>query len=155
MISFAMPEIMDKKQVAIVGAGVSGLLACKYCLSKGFNPVVFDTEPDIGGVWAKTIKTTSLQSPKPLYQFSDFPWPTSVTNVFPNQQQTLNYLRSYATHFNIIPHIRFHSRVKGISYDGPMSGTWSLWNGTGEPFPPKGKWNVTVENTQTAATQVC
>ncbi|KAK1423000.1 hypothetical protein QVD17_18293 [Tagetes erecta] len=145
---------MDKKQVAIVGAGVSGLLACKYCLSKGFDPVVFDTQPDIGGVWTKTIKTTTLQSPKPLYQFSDFPWPTSVTDIFPSQQQILNYLRSYAAHFNLIPHIHFHSQVKGISYDGPSSETWSLWNGTGEPFPPEGKWHVTVENTQTATTQV-
>ncbi|KAI3824878.1 hypothetical protein L1987_06350 [Smallanthus sonchifolius] len=150
----ALPEIMDKKQVAIVGAGVSGLLACKYCLSKGFHPIVFDTEPDIGGVWAKTIKTTTLQSPKPFYQFSDFPWPTSVTDVFPTGQQIRDYLRSYATHFDLIPHIRFHSRVKGISYDGPSSETWSLWNGTGEPFPPEGKWNVTVESIQTATTQV-
>ncbi|KAI3824867.1 hypothetical protein L1987_06339 [Smallanthus sonchifolius] len=145
---------MDKKQVAIVGAGVSGLLACKYCLSKAFYPIVFDTEPDIGGVWAKTIKTTTLQSPKTFYQFSDFPWPTSVTDVFPTGQQIRDYLLSYATHFDLIPHIRFHSRVKGISYDGPSSETWSLWNGTGEPFPPEGKWNVTVESTQTATTQV-
>ncbi|KAI3824865.1 hypothetical protein L1987_06337 [Smallanthus sonchifolius] len=150
----ALPEIMDKKQVAIVGAGVSGLLACKYCLSKGFHPIVFDTEPDIGGVWAKTIKTTTLQSPKTFYQFSDFPWPTSVTDVFPTGQQIRDYLLSYATHFDLIPYIRFHSRVKGISYDGPSSETWSLWNGTGEPFPPEGKWNVTVESTQTATTQV-
>ncbi|KAJ0693028.1 putative flavin-containing monooxygenase [Helianthus annuus] len=144
---------MDKKQVAIVGAGVSGLLACKYCLSKGFKPIVFDTEPDIGGVWAKTIKTTRLQTPKALYQFSDFPWPTSVTDDFPTHQQILDYIRAYATRFDLIPHIRFRSRVKGISYDGPSSDTWSLWNGTGEPFT-ECKWNVTVENTQTATTQV-
>ncbi|KAI7740266.1 hypothetical protein M8C21_000035 [Ambrosia artemisiifolia] len=144
---------MDKKQVAIVGAGVSGLIACKYCLSKGFDPIVFDTEPDIGGVWAKTIKTSRLQTPKALYQFSDFPWPTSVTDDFPTHLQIMEYIRSYAINFDLIPHIRFRSRVKGIHYDGLWSETWSLWNGTGEPFT-EGKWNVTVENTQTATTQV-
>ncbi|CAI9275761.1 unnamed protein product [Lactuca saligna] len=146
---------MDKKQIAIVGAGISGLLACKYCLSKGFNPIVFESESDIGGVWAKTIKTTRLQSAKPLYQFSDFPWPSSVTDVFPTQQQTLDYLRSYATHFDLIPHIKFHSRVNGISFNGPISSDpWSLWNGIGEPFPPEGKWNVTVHDTGNDSIQV-
>ncbi|PWA95627.1 dimethylaniline monooxygenase, N-oxide-forming [Artemisia annua] len=145
---------MEQKQIAIVGAGTGGLLACKYCLSKGFNPTVFDFESGIGGVWTKTIKTTRLQLPKATYQFSDFPWPASVTDDFPTQQETLEYIRSYATHFNLMPHIKFHSRVKGISYDGPSSDTWSLWNGTGEAFPPEGKWNLTVENTKTATTQI-
>ncbi|CAI9275763.1 unnamed protein product [Lactuca saligna] len=145
---------MEKKQVAVVGAGISGILACKYCLSKGFNPIVFELESDIGGVWMKTIKTTRLQTPKLVFQFSDFPWPPSVTDVFPTQQELLDYIRSYATHFDLIPHIKFNSRVKGIRYDGPSSGTWSLWNGTGEPFPPEGKWIVTVDDTQTATTQV-
>lgn len=145
---------MEKKQIAIVGAGTGGLLACKYCLSKGFNPIVFEFESHIGGVWAKTIKTTRLQIPKSLYQFSDFLWPASVTDDFPTQQQMIDYIRSYATHFNLMPHINFHSRVKGITYDGPSSDAWSLWNGTGEAFPSQGKWNVKVENTQTATTQV-
>ncbi|KAK9057884.1 hypothetical protein SSX86_022723 [Deinandra increscens subsp. villosa] len=144
---------MEKKQIAIVGAGNSGLMACKYCLSKGFDPIVFDFESDIGGVWAKTIKTTRLQIPKALYEFSDYPWPPSV-DEFPTQQEMIDYIRSYATHFNLISHIKFHSRVKGIDYDGPSSDSWSLWNGTGEAFPPVGKWNVTVENTQTATTQI-
>ncbi|KAI3694281.1 hypothetical protein L1987_77245 [Smallanthus sonchifolius] len=145
---------MEKKQIAIIGAGVGGLLACKYCLSKGFNPIVFDFGSEIGGVWARTIKTTRLQIPKPMYQFSDFPWPESVTDEFPTQHEMINYIRSYATHFNLTPHINFHSLVKGISYDGPSSDRWSFWNGTGEPFPPEGKWNVRVENTQTGITQV-
>ncbi|KAD3642191.1 hypothetical protein E3N88_31415 [Mikania micrantha] len=146
--------VMDKKQIAIIGAGVSGLTACKHCLSKGFNPIVFEAESQVGGVWTKTIRTTRLQLPREMYQFSDFPWPPSVTDTFPTQQQVLDYARSYATHFNLIPHINFNSRVKGMSYDGPSSDTWSLWNGTGEAFPPEGKWNVTVENTQTGTTKV-
>ncbi|KAI3714238.1 hypothetical protein L1987_72835 [Smallanthus sonchifolius] len=89
-----------------------------------------------------------------MYQFSDFPWPPSVTDDFPTQQEVLDYLRSYATHFNLIPHINFNSRVKGMSYDGPSTDAWSLWNGTGEAFPPQGKWNLTVENTETANTKV-
>ncbi|KAK9052123.1 hypothetical protein SSX86_028751 [Deinandra increscens subsp. villosa] len=146
---------MDKKQIAIIGAGVAGLTACKHCLSKGFNPIVFELESEIGGVWTKTIRTTRLQIPKAMYQFSDFPWPPSVTDTFPTQQEVHDYIRSYAAHFKLVPHINFNSRVKGMSYNGPASDAWSLWNGNGQSFPPEGKWNITVENTQTSTTKVC
>ncbi|KAK1437837.1 hypothetical protein QVD17_03637 [Tagetes erecta] len=133
---------MDKKQVAIVGARVSGLLTCKYCIAKGFNPIVFDLEPDIDGVWLKTMKTTRLQAPKALYQFSDFPWPDSVFDHFPTQQQMLQYFHSYAAHFQLMPHIKLQSRVNSISYD------------TGETFESNGKWNVTVNDIRTGDTKV-
>ncbi|PWA92016.1 dimethylaniline monooxygenase, N-oxide-forming [Artemisia annua] len=142
---------MDKKQVVIIGAGISGLLACKYCLSKGFNPIVFESMGDIGGVWAKTIRSTRLQTFKGNYQFADFPWPSSVTEHYPTQHQLLDYLRSYATHFDLIKHIHFHSLVKEIDYQGPSSLTWSNWNGFGETFL-EGKWKVTVENIQSEPT---
>ncbi|GJY18399.1 N-oxide-forming dimethylaniline monooxygenase [Tanacetum coccineum] len=145
---------MEKKQIAIIGAGIAGLVACKYCISKGFEPIVFEFESHIGGVWAKTLKDTRLQIPKSMYQFSDYPWPASVTHDLPTQQEVIDYFHSYAKHFQLMQHINFCSRVKGISYDGPSSDSWVLWNGTGEPFPPQGKWNITVENTKTATTQV-
>ncbi|KAJ9560706.1 hypothetical protein OSB04_005866 [Centaurea solstitialis] len=133
---------MEKKQVVIIGAGISGLLACKYCLSKGFDPIVFESQADIGGVWVKTVKNTRLQSFKGSFQFSDFPWPSSVTEDYPTQPQLLDYLKSYAVHFDLMNHIQFNSVVKGIEYLGP-----SL-----QETCPHGKWKVTVENSQ--STQV-
>nr|GEW32315.1 probable flavin-containing monooxygenase 1 [Tanacetum cinerariifolium] len=144
---------MEQKQVVIIGAGISGLVACKYCLSKGFKPIVFESMGDIGGVWAKTIKTTRLQTFKGMYEFADFPWPASVTEDFPTQHQLLNYLRSYATHFDLIKHIQFNSVVKDIDYLGPTSFSWADWSGLHETYP-KGKWKVTVENNESHTTKV-
>ncbi|XP_071691393.1 probable flavin-containing monooxygenase 1 isoform X2 [Rutidosis leptorrhynchoides] len=139
---------MDQKQVVIIGAGISGLVACKYCLSKGFNPIVFESMGDIGGVWAKTIRTTRLQTFKGMYQFMDFPWPASVTEDYPTQKQLLDYLRSYANHFDLFKYIQFHSVVKEIDYQGPSSFMWSNWNGIKDTFL-QGKWKITVENSLT------
>ncbi|PRQ25133.1 putative flavin-containing monooxygenase [Rosa chinensis] len=129
-----------EKQVAVVGAGISGLLACNT----------------IGGVWTKTIETTKLQSPKAFYQFSDFPWPSSVTEDHPNQNQVLEYVQSYARHFDLIRHIKFNTKVCGIEYEGPSQDkmqSWSLWGGTGEPFSSERKWKVIVEEKQSLSTE--
>ena len=147
-----------ERQVAIIGAGISGLLACKYTLSKGFHPIVFESQGSVGGVWTKTVETTNLQTPKPVYQFSDFPWPSSVTEVFPNQHKVLDYVQSYAQHFDLLKHIKFNTKVAGIKYEGPQDEeiqSWSLWGGNGEPFSSKGKWKVIVEDLITLSTEVC
>ncbi|XVE67292.1 hypothetical protein DITRI_Ditri08aG0148900 [Diplodiscus trichospermus] len=145
-----------ERQVAIIGAGISGLLACKYTLSKGFHPIVFESQSSIGGVWTKTFETTKLQTPKPRYQFSDFPWPSTVTEDFPNQRQVLDYVESYAKHFDLLRHIMFNTKVSGIEYEGFQDEikAWSLWGGTGEPFSSKGKWKVIVEGLKIPSTEI-
>ncbi|XP_025884680.1 probable flavin-containing monooxygenase 1 [Solanum lycopersicum] len=143
-----MANFNDRKKevIAIIGAGISGLLACKYCISKGFDPIVFESESGIGGVWRKTIESTKLQTPKSFYQFSDFPWPDSVTEMLPHQKTVLEYIESYATHFDLVRHIKFNSKVLSLSYeDDSSSGEWNLC---------KGKWNVTVQHTSTQVYQV-
>ncbi|MCD7464000.1 hypothetical protein HAX54_051898 [Datura stramonium] len=72
--------------------------------------------------------------------FSDFPWPDSVAEVFPDQQTVLDYIESYAHHFDLIRHIHFNTKVLSLSYeDGGGAGEWDLWS---DPFNNKGKWNT-------------
>ncbi|GKV23895.1 hypothetical protein SLEP1_g33574 [Rubroshorea leprosula] len=146
-----------ERKVAIIGAGISGLIACKYSLSKGFHPIVFEAQSSIGGVWSKTIESTKLQTPKELYQFSDFPWPSSVTDDFPNQHQVFDYIQAYARHFDLLKHIKFNNKVVGIEYHGSSEAelqSWSLWGGTGEPFSSTRKWKVHVQDTETLSTEI-
>ncbi|KAF4357664.1 hypothetical protein F8388_007200 [Cannabis sativa] len=144
------------KEVAIIGAGVSGLLACKYVLSKGFQPIVFESRSGVGGLWTKTIETTKLQTPKPLYQFSDFPWGSSVEEMFPDQHQVLDYIESYAHHFDLVKHIKFNSVVRSLEYDASDQDMqhWALWGGDGEACGSRGKWNLVVQQNTEADDQV-
>ncbi|KAA8537419.1 hypothetical protein F0562_026894 [Nyssa sinensis] len=140
-----------ERQIAIIGAGISGLLACKHAVEKGFNPIIFESRTTIGGVWAQTIESTKLQTPKSYYQFSDFAWPSSVTETFPDHNQLMDYIQSYALHFNILPRIKFNSRVIEIDYSTPSDKDllrWDLWGGTGGPFSDTGKWTITVQDVQ-------
>ena len=146
-----------KRQVGIIGAGVSGLLACKYIRAKGFHPIVFEANSSVGGVWTKTLETTKLQTPKSMYQFSDFPWPSSVTQDFPDQHQVLSYITAYAYHFDLLQYIKLNTKVQGIEYQGPAPEemqAWHFWGGTVEPFSSKGKWKVSVKDTEKDSAEV-
>ncbi|MCD7464305.1 hypothetical protein HAX54_052485 [Datura stramonium] len=153
MANFNDRENRKKEVIGIIGAGISGLLACKYCITKGFDPIVFESESSIGGVWTKTIGSTKLQTRKNLYQFSDFPWPDSVIESFPDQQTVMDYIESYARHFDLLKYIQFHSKVLSLSYEDGDDGAGE-WNSWDQVFSGKGKWSVTVQDTLTLSTQV-
>ncbi|XP_073156376.1 probable flavin-containing monooxygenase 1 [Henckelia pumila] len=149
-----------EKRVAIIGAGVSGLLACKYAVSKGFKPIVFEAKDEVGGLWTQTIESTKLQNVKQYYQFSDLPWPDSVQEMFPNNSQLLEYIHSYAQHFDLLQYVRFNAQVVSIDYVGEESEkeiqAWESWGGTGDgnAFGSKGKWKLKVHHIKEDSTEV-
>ncbi|KAF3779796.1 putative flavin-containing monooxygenase 2 [Nymphaea thermarum] len=105
-----------KLTVAIIGAGISGLIASKYVKEKGFTPIVFEMKDNVGGVWLRTLDTTLVQTPRIAFQFSDFPWPAAVTGDFPTHGEFLEYLQSYARHFSLLQYIQFNSKVVGMDF---------------------------------------
>lgn len=143
---------MEKKRVVIVGAGVSGLAACKQLLDLGFRPTVFEADTVLGGVWAHVPDCTALQTPRPLYQYSDFPWPEEVTEVFPDHRQVKAYLNAYAGHFGVFDCIRFGHRVVAMDYDGvgeEAMAAWDEWAGNGKAFGNGGgEWRLNVADAE-------
>lgn len=138
---------MEAKTVAIIGAGISGLLACKYVASKGLTPVVFEESDVVGGLWNRTIESTRLQNARSTFEFSDFPWPPSVEDVFPTNFQVAEYLQSYAENFGLLRYMKFDTRVTSIDYVGESEEEiekWEFWGGDGKAFGSKGKWIINV-----------
>lgn len=99
--------------VCIVGAGMTGICACKYLLQHGMEPIVLEAQPGVGGVWRHTFASTKLQTPRDAYQFSDYTWP-SGTPDYPSHTHVMDYLESYARKFHVLERIRFNCKVVEI-----------------------------------------
>lgn len=123
------------KRVAIIGAGCSGLTAIKCCLDEGVEPVCFEREDDIGGLWNYTdtaklgkgsvYKSCVINTSKEMMAFSDFPPPREFPTFLPHEY-VLKYFRLYAEKFGLLKFINFQTSVESIqqSDDYGMTGRW-------------------------------
>ncbi len=105
------------KEVAIIGAGMSGLVAAKYIRERGMIPIVYEKQNDLGGLWHPITGTMwlSLRTNVSRFtcMFSDFPWkPGSDLN--PNQKEMFEYIKSYVAHFNLEQYIQFKTYVTHV-----------------------------------------
>ncbi|KAL8597538.1 hypothetical protein ACOMHN_033409 [Nucella lapillus] len=136
----------DRKRVAIIGAGCSGLTAIKCCVEEGLEPVCFERTDHFGGLWRYTekvkdgqgcvMKSTVTNSSKEMMCYSDFPVPKEYPN-FMHNSLVYKYFRSYAKHFQLEQYIRYNEEVKRVSPADDLSAT--------------GAWTVELENHQNGA----
>lgn len=106
------------KSIAIIGAGLSGLVTARTCLAYGFSVKIFEKEQELGGVWASSRRYPGLttQNPRDTYAFSDFPMPKHF-DEWPTGEQMLEYLTSYAEKFRILPHINLSHTVTSAEFE--------------------------------------
>src|SRR5580700_5218099 len=126
-----------RRRVAIIGSGPGGLVAARYLKDHGFEPAVFEQDDDIGGQW-------NVRSPHSGV------WPSMVTNtsrwltcfsdlalepeaaIFPSNKEILAYLKRYARRFDILPQVRFGTRVELIERNAQGVGWLVRSNGAEE-----------------------
>ncbi|KAL8119226.1 hypothetical protein AgCh_016661 [Apium graveolens] len=123
--------------VAVIGAGVAGLLAGHELQRAGHRVTIFGKQNQLGGTWVydpriesdllsldpdREIIHSSLYSslctnfPRHLMGFSDFSF-TKVyqdSRTFPSHEEVLKFLNEFALQFGIIELIRFSTEVVGI-----------------------------------------
>eukprot|EP00250_Pteridium_aquilinum_P024562 c29251_g1_i1 orf=230-1819(-) len=122
------------KEVGIIGAGMTGLCACKHLMQHGFNPTVIEARDCIRGIWRRTASITKLQTSRDGYQYSDFLWPPG-TPLNPHNEQVVDYLNSYANHFHMKDRILFNCEVMEIQSCLTLAdATTGLWGGNGGSF---------------------
>ncbi len=111
-------------RVAIVGAGMSGLLAAYRCRQAGLDVVVIDKNPDVGGTWLEnSYPGCRVDVPNHFYSYSfvQHDWP----QYFSTQPVLLDYFRRCAEQFGVLDDIRFSTEVTEAVYDEDRE-RWSL-----------------------------
>lgn len=111
-------------RVGIIGAGFAGLSTAKVLRTFGHEVLVFEKEPDVGGVWAASRRYPGLttQNPRDTYALSDFPMPRSYPE-WPSGAQVQAYMADYARHFGLEPFLRLSCEIVRA---WPDQGEWVL-----------------------------
>ena len=99
----------------IVGAGPSGLAVGGCLRDQGVPFVVLEKADCIASLWQnRTYDRLKLHLPKQFCQLPNLPFPQHFPE-YPTKKQFIDYLESYAKHFDINP--QFNECVKSAKYD--------------------------------------
>ncbi|KAI3736170.1 hypothetical protein L6452_15704 [Arctium lappa] len=134
-----MTIITHSLNVAVIGAGTSGLLTARELLRQNHQVTVFEKSDRLGGTWAydsqiesddglgldpnRSVVHSSLYSslrtnlPRPLMGFSDYSLEHKSygdPRMFPGHEEIMKFLEDFGNEFGVIEVIRFKSEVVGV-----------------------------------------
>lgn len=117
----------QRKKVAVIGGGVSGLAAAKAFDEKGHRVCGFERSHDFGGVWepSRSYPDVQTQSPKDLYCYTDHPMPDDYPE-WPKGPQVHAYLHSYAAKHDIARLFRLNTSIKSMNRRADGAPGWTL-----------------------------
>ncbi|XP_009789147.1 flavin-containing monooxygenase FMO GS-OX-like 2 isoform X1 [Nicotiana tabacum] len=136
----------ESRKVAVIGAGVAGLVTARELQRSGLKVTVFEKSAQLGGTWAynpkietdplgldpnrETIHSSLYKSlrtnlPRQLMSFSDYNFNTNIAENgklinFPRHEEVLKFLNEFAKDFGITELIRFNTevvRVRRVEYE--------------------------------------
>ena len=118
-------------QVAVIGAGISGLTAGKMLKDYGVRYTTFETSDRIGGNWAfgnpnghsSAYRSLHIDTSKDRLSFKDYPMPPHYPS-FPHHSEVKAYLDDYADVFGLKDHIEFGNGVVHAAKAG--EGGWLI-----------------------------
>lgn len=128
--------------VAIVGAGISGLLAGLRMKQAGLDFVILEKDESVGGTWTENTYPdcrTDVHSHVYSYSFLDYEWPS----YFSRQSAILDSLKRFAADNGLLEHIRFGTEVTGAAWNDE-GGTWTVSTVTKDGSEESNDYNVLV-----------
>ncbi|WP_329254650.1 NAD(P)/FAD-dependent oxidoreductase [Actinoallomurus sp. NBC_01490] len=112
-------------RVAVIGTGLSGLVAAYRLKQAGIETVVFEKNPGVGGTWFEnTYPGCRLDTHNYAYSYS-FAQKPDWPCYFSTQDSIRQYFADFATDSGLLPLIRFSTRVLSAAYDTDAA-TWRV-----------------------------
>ena len=106
-----------RTQIAVIGAGPSGLAAARSLQKLGLPFQGFETHTDVGGLWnvenprSTVYESAHLISSKTTTEFAEFPMRADVAD-YPSHKEMRQYFFDFAEHFGLRQHYHFGARVQ-------------------------------------------
>lgn len=132
-------DIVTGKPVAVIGAGVSGLVAAKRLAAEGFQVDVYDRRSQPGGLWNFSADPNApfasavyggLQTnfPRQLMELQDYPWTNQPLFMKHNlvQAYLAGYARNIEEHCNGEVRFYFDTEVVRLFEFSLAGGHWEL-----------------------------
>ena len=140
---FPVPAEGAPLDVAVIGAGASGLCAAIRLKQEGMACTVFEKNDEVGGTWYENrYPGCAVDTPNHFYQFSFEPnddWP----HYFSRQRSIQDYLVKCSHKYRVREQIRFGCEVASATYD-EASKRWTLAgrDKSGSPFRAQARFVV-------------
>ncbi|KAK4353987.1 hypothetical protein RND71_026181 [Anisodus tanguticus] len=127
------------RKVAVIGAGVAGLVTARELQREGHQVIVFEKSNQLGGLWvynprietdplgldpnreiicSSLYKSLRTNLPRQLMSFSDYPFKGTKNGKmlnFPGHEEVLKFLNEFAKDFGITELIRFNTEVVRVA----------------------------------------
>ena len=119
--------MVERKKVAVIGGGVSGLAAAKAFKERGHEVHAFERSHDLGGVWelSRSYPGVQTQSPKDLYHYTDLPMPADYPE-WPKGPQVHAYLHAYADKHGLKEAYSLDTAVASMTRRADGAPGWTL-----------------------------
>ncbi|MGQ0431902.1 MAG: flavin-containing monooxygenase [Microthrixaceae bacterium] len=112
-------------RVAVIGAGMSGLLAAHRLRQAGVDVTILEKDSDVGGTWYEnTYPGCRVDVPNHFYSYS-FMQTSEWPQFFSTQPALLDYFRRCAKELDLQPLIHFDTEVVEARFDDDAQ-TWQV-----------------------------
>lgn len=114
-----MGEAAAGLEVAVIGAGSSGIAALKALGDQGLRATCFEASDDVGGNWyfrnpnrrSAAYESLHINTDSDLMSYADYPMPPDTPD-YPGHKRIHQYFRDYVDHFGLRKAIRFNTEVQ-------------------------------------------
>ncbi len=105
-------------RVAVIGAGMAGILAAIELRQAGHEPVIYEKSDRLGGTWRdNTYPGLSCDVPAHSYTYS-FARNTEWSHHYASGDEIRRYFEQVAVDHGVLPAVRFNEEVTSLIWDG-------------------------------------